>query len=118
MTIQPAQYRISEVETILAYKYGTICALVAEGILIKHGRGQNARISAASVNALLQHLENGGDLWQAPRMRSARPVAVPMGMGRSGKTSKQADGGPHSASQREADSTRFEPLRRKTLKPS
>lgn len=115
MTIQPDQYKLQDVCTILQYSDETIRRLAAAGILVKRGRGRNARISAASVRALLDHLDRGGDLWEAPTMRSDRPAVVPMVMAASTKT-KKGSGSRRSGSRPDNDPTLFVLNRNKTLK--
>lgn len=118
MSAQPDQYKLEDVIVILQYSRQTVQRLVQEGILIKRSRGQSARYSRASVEALLRHLEAGGGLWDAPKMRVTKPAAVaPVVTAQPGKT-KTANGGRRSASTSERDPSKFALNRNKTLKQS
>jgi hypothetical protein len=97
---EPAFYKLPEVETILNLSYQTIYRLCRLGILVKTGRSKGVLISAQSVHALVTWMEQGGDKWDAPKIRRDRPVSLPAPVVRaaSGKTAKPAATGTPSAS--------------------
>jgi hypothetical protein len=99
-TIERAFYKLVEVETILNLDYQTIYRLCRAGILVKTGRSKGVLISAQSVHALVTWMEQGGDKWDAPRIRRDRPASLPEPAVRavSGKTAKLAATGTPSAS--------------------
>src|SRR5262245_43431852 len=93
-------YKVAEVETMLNLHYQTIRRLIRAGILIASGRGKGVLISARSVHALIDWMEQGGDKWDAPTMTSSRPAdpIAPAARVVSGKTRRAAAGGTRSAS--------------------
>jgi hypothetical protein len=97
----PVFYKMAQVEAMLNLHYQTIRKLIRARILVASGRGKGVLISARSVHALIDWMEQGGDKWQAPRMmggdRPAAPTA-PAVRAASGKTRKRAAGGTRSAS--------------------
>ncbi len=112
--LQPAQYTMQQVKTLLSYSHQTIYRLVEAGILVKHGHGQHARYSAAAITALLEHLAAGGELWDAPRQtnRVARPVPVAPVVKARSTVIKTGNGGPRSINT--ANKSAFAVFRRKT----
>jgi len=106
-TLAPAFYKLTEVETRLNLDYQTIYRLCRAGILVKSGRGKGVLISAESVEALVSWMEQGGDKWDAPRMRNDRPETptAPAVRAPSGKTVKAVAGGTLSASMESSTNT-------------
>jgi hypothetical protein len=98
--IAAAFYKLTEVETILNLDYQTIRRLVRADILVASGRGKGCLISAKSVQALINWMEQGGDKWEAPKMRNSQPdvQAAPVARAVSGRKKKLDAGGTQSAS--------------------
>jgi len=89
MAPEPAFYKVAEVQARLNLHYQTIRRLVHADILVASGRGKGCLISAKSVQALVIHMESGGDKWEAPRMRSGQPnPAAPVARAASGQIEK------------------------------
>src|SRR3954463_4238462 len=88
----PEFYKLPEVETKLNMTYQRVYRLCRAGILVKTGRGQGVLISAESVEALIRWMQQGGDKWDAPRMRAGQPAApaAPVARAASGKMARPA----------------------------